>query len=137
MGVQIARPNEVVVSVIGDGGFLVYAGELQIMAEYNIPVIVIVLNNAGYWQVGAYMEKFIGSSYGCAIQEIDAAKIGQSFGCDGYTVRTLAELAAAVDQAVAKRRPAVIDVKVQGDKLEDVMLARSEQFVAKVYGRKS
>jgi len=136
MGVQIARPNDVVVSVIGDGGLLVYAGELQIMAEYNLPVIVVVINNAGYEQVGAYMGKFMGSTYGCAIQEIDAAAIAKSFGCDGYTARTAAQLAESVAMALERRRPAIIDVKVTGDKLEDVMLASVEKFVGKLYVHK-
>jgi acetolactate synthase-1/2/3 large subunit len=137
MGVQIGRPNDIVVSVIGDGGLLVYTGELQIMAEYNLPLIVVVLNNAGYHQVSSYMSKFMSSSYGCAIQEIDAAKIAISFGCDGYTARTREELATAVEQAVTRRRPTVIDVKVAGDRLEDVLLPRVEKFIGKVYARKS
>ena len=137
MGVQIARPDEVVVCVIGDGGLLVYAGELQVMAEYNLPVVVICLNNAGYQQVGVYMDKLIGSSYGCAIKEIDAARIAESFGCDGYTARSTSELGAAVAKAVERRRPSIIDVKVSGDQLDDVMLPSVEKFVTKVYARKS
>jgi acetolactate synthase-1/2/3 large subunit len=136
MGVQIARPDDLVVCVIGDGGLLVYAGELQVMAEYNLPVVVIVLNNAGYQQVGVYMTKLMSSSYGCAIKEIDAAKIAESFGCDGYTARSASELGAAIDKAVERRRPAIIDVKVSGDKLDDVMSPSVEKFVNKVYARK-
>ncbi|CAN5910559.1 biosynthetic-type acetolactate synthase large subunit [soil metagenome] len=136
MGVQIAKPNDVVLSVIGDGGLLVYAGELQVMAEYNLPVIVVCINNAGYSQVSSYMSKFIGSEFGCAIQEIDAAKIAQGFGCDGYTVRTPAELETAVTTALQRRRPTVIDVKVVGDKLEDVMLPRVESLVTNNYAKK-
>lgn len=136
IGVQIARPDELVICVIGDGGLLVYAGELQVMAEYNLPVICIVLNNAGYQQVNVYMTKLMSSSYGCAIQEIDAAKLGQSFGCDGYTARSATELATAIDAAVERRRPAIIDVKVSGDKLDELMLPSVEKFVNKVYARK-
>jgi acetolactate synthase I/II/III large subunit len=136
MGVQIARPDDVVMLVIGDGGLLVHIGELQVMAEYNLPVVIVCLNNASYWQVEAYMQFATGSKYGCPIQEIDAAAIARSFGCEGYTVRSLAELATATKKAVAKRRPTVIDVKVTGDKLEDVMLARSVAMVSKNYGRK-
>jgi acetolactate synthase-1/2/3 large subunit len=136
IGVQIARPDDLVVCVIGDGGLLVYAGELQVMAEYNLPVVCIVLNNAGYQQVNVYMSKLMASSYGCAIKEIDAARIAESFGCDGYTARSVTELGAAIDQAVERRRPAIIDVKVSGDLLDDVMLPSVERFVNKVYARK-
>lgn len=135
IGVQIARPQSVVVSVIGDGGLLVHAGELQVMAEYNLPILCVVLNNAGYQQVGAYMSRFMGTNYGCGIQEIDAAAIAKSFGCDGYTARSAQELETAVASALDKRRPAVIDVKVTGDRLEDIMLPSVEKFVGKVYAR--
>jgi acetolactate synthase I/II/III large subunit len=136
MGVQVARPKDVVACVIGDGGFLVYAGELQGIAEANLPMIVVVLNNAGYQGVGRYMDKLMGSAWACSIQEIDAAKIAQGFGCDGYTARTQGELAGAIDSALERRRPSVIDVKVVGDKLEDVMLPSVEKFVRERIGGK-
>lgn len=136
MGVQIARPDDVVVCVIGDGGLLVYAGELQIMAEYNLPVVIVCINNAGYAQVGSYLQRFMDSSFGCPIKEIDASKIAQSFGCDGYTARNASELATSVEHAIERRRPAVIDVKVTGDQIEDVMLPSVEKFITKVYARK-
>ena len=129
IGVQAAKPNDVVVAVVGDGGFLVHAGELQVMAEYGLPIVCVVLNNAGYQQVAMYMDRYIGSTYGCPIQEIDAAKIAEAFGCDGYRVRTATELAAAVDAAVAKRRPAVIDVKVVNETLDDLILPGVHEFM--------
>ena len=130
IGVQVARPDDVVVLVIGDGGFLVHPGELQVMAEYGLPIVCVVLNNAGYQQVAMYGDRYIGTTYGCPIQEIDAAKIAESFGCDGYCVRTPSELAAAVDAAVAKRRPAVIDVKVVGENLDDLLIPGVHEFMA-------
>ena len=129
IGVQAARPDDVVVVVIGDGGFLVHAGELQVMAEYGLPVICVVLNNAGYQQVAMYMDRYIGPSYGCGIKEIDAAKIAEAFGCDGYRVRTPGELDAAVEAAVAKRRPAVIDVMVVKESLDDLLLPGVNEFM--------
>ena len=130
IGVQAARPDAVVVLVIGDGGFLVHTGELQVMAEYKLPVVCVVLNNAGYQQVAMYMDRYVGSTYGCPIQEIDAAKIAESFGCEGYRARTSNELAHAIDAAVANRRPAVIDVKVTGENLDDLLLPGVHEFMA-------
>ncbi|MDB4955295.1 MAG: acetolactate synthase [Myxococcales bacterium] len=130
IGVQAARPKDVVVLVIGDGGFLVHAGELQVMAEYGLPIVCVVLNNAGYGQVAKYMDRYIGSTYGCPIKEIDAAKIAEAFGCDGYRARSSSELAAAVEAAVSKRRPAVIDVKIVGENLDDLQLPGVAEFMA-------
>ena len=131
IGVQAARPKDMVVSVIGDGGFLVHASELQVIAEQNLPIVVVVLNNAGYQQVAMYMERFADAqAYGCAIQEIDAAKIAEAFGCDGYRARTAAEFSFAVNAAIEKRRPAVIDVKIAGDSLDDLALPGIKEFMA-------
>jgi acetolactate synthase-1/2/3 large subunit len=101
-----------------------------VLAEYKLPVVCVVLNNAGYQQVAMYMDRYVGSTYGCPIQEIDAAKIAESFGCDGYRARTPNELAHAIEQAVANRRPAVIDVKVTGENLDDLMLPGIHEFMA-------
>lgn len=92
IGVQVARPEAVVVLVIGEGEFLVHSCELQVLAEYELPVVCVVLNSAA--------------------AEIDAAKIAEAFGCTGYRVHTSSELARTLDEVVAKRRPAVIDVEV-------------------------
>ncbi len=69
IGVQVGRPADVVVCVIGDGGLLVHVGELQIMAEYKLPIVIVVLNNAGYHSVRLYMSKFMKTDYGCGIDE--------------------------------------------------------------------
>ena len=130
IGVQAARPDDVVVLVIGDGGFLVHAGELQVMAESKLPIVCIVINNAGYQQVAMYMHRYVGSTYGCPIQEIDAAKIAESFGCDGYRAKTASELASAVEAAVSKRRPAVINVRVVGESLDHLRLPGVDEFIA-------
>lgn len=130
IGVQVARPNDVVVLVIGDGGLLVYSGELQVMAEQRLPIVCVVINNGGYQQVAKYMDRFVGSTYGCPIEEIDAAKIAQAFGCDGYTARTASELASAVETAVARRRPSVIDVKVVGETLDHLVVPGLQEFMA-------
>src|SRR5262249_53240155 len=104
--------------------------------EYNLPVIVVVLNNAGYQQVGKYMERYIGSTYGCPIQEIDVRRIAESFGCDGYRASTPAELIAAVDAAVDRRRPAGVDVKVVGETLDHLILPGVHEFVTKLYAKR-
>jgi acetolactate synthase-1/2/3 large subunit len=131
IGVQVARPKDVVVLVIGDGGLLLHAGELQVMAEHNLPIVCVVLNNAGYKMCELYMKRYIGASrYGAPMQPIDAAHIAQAFGCDGYRARTARELATAVETAVANRRPAVIDVKTVDETLEDLQLPGVDEFMA-------
>ena len=58
IGVQLARPDDVVLCVIGDGGTLVHLSELAVAAHYGLPLIVVIINNNGYKQVGDRMAKY-------------------------------------------------------------------------------
>src|SRR5690606_40474978 len=71
IGVQLARPDDVVLCPIGDGGTLVHLSELAVAAHYQLPVIVVVFNNDGYKQVGDRMENYQGASYGCELPAVD------------------------------------------------------------------
>lgn len=111
-GVQIARPDATVVSVLGDGAFLVYTGELSVASQHNLPVIHVVLNNGLYKSIADRQQKWFGSTYAVEVKNPDYVKLAQSFGCDGYSVSTAGALAEAVKRAVSARRPSVIEVKV-------------------------
>ena len=58
LGVKLARPDEPVVAVIGDGGMMVYPGELAVAAELGLNTITVVMNNRGYLQVGDRLQNY-------------------------------------------------------------------------------
>ncbi|WP_460062391.1 thiamine pyrophosphate-binding protein [Streptomyces sp. YKOK-I1] len=117
VGVQIALPERVVVALIGDGGMSAQLPALPMAVERGLPVVFVVMNNRAHGTIADLQNASFGRSYGCAFTDAegqpyspDFAALGQSCGADGYRVTCAADLSKALADAVARRRPAVIDV---------------------------
>ena len=135
-GVQLGRPDRRVVAVVGDGAFLTHLGELQAIATRKLPLICLVVNDEAYGQVGNFMNEFMGSRLGCDLGRVDAAAIGASMGWSAFSSTTAQEFDAAVKGALDTDGPVVIDARVDGNQLEDVMHPETRAFVEKIYARK-
>ncbi|HHU43963.1 MAG: thiamine pyrophosphate-binding protein [Bacillota bacterium] len=120
MGAKLALPNRPVVALLGDGDFMMIMQELSTMAQYEIPVIVIMANNAGWMaikdlQIDAYgKEAAFGNDFMKEGKEYspDFAKIAEAFHIDSYDIREIGQLEKAVKSAIAKNKPAFINVEV-------------------------
>lgn len=128
VGVQAARPGDVVLCVIGDGGALVHLSELAVAAHYGLPLIVLLCNNLGYKQVGDRMERYQTASYGCDLPPVDFAAVARACGCDAYRADDAEGAAAAVRTAVERRRAALVEVRVAGDNLFDITPERIRRW---------
>jgi len=118
LGAQLACPEDVVVSIVGDGAWGMSLFEVPTAVQYNLPVIATVYNN-GAWcaekknQVDFYNNRFVGAD----IWSNSYAKIAEAMGAVGYKVSTQADLADALAAAKAARKPAVIEVMTDGTRL--------------------
>lgn len=102
-------PHKRVFSVIGDGGFAMTMSVLATCVQENLPITIIVANNAGLGMVRDNMSKNrIAVDFG----DVDFAKIAEGMGCIGYRVRTAAELADAINMSSHSDLPVVIDALV-------------------------
>ncbi|TCC28928.1 thiamine pyrophosphate-binding protein [Kribbella speibonae] len=111
VGVQLAHPHRTVVALIGDGGMSAQLPAVPMAVEQDAPVIFVVMNNQSHGTISDLQSSFFGRSYGCDFAAgPDFAALGTACGADGYAVTTPDDLATAVRQAVANRRPAVVDV---------------------------
>jgi acetolactate synthase-1/2/3 large subunit len=117
VGVQLARPDRVVVALIGDGGMSAQLPALPMAVEQGLPVIFVVMNNRAHGTIADLQTSAFGRSYGCEFTDDegrpyspDFAALGRSCGADGHTVAAPADLSKALAESIARRRPAVIDV---------------------------
>ncbi|WAU82643.1 thiamine pyrophosphate-binding protein [Streptomyces sp. Qhu-G9] len=117
VGVQMAQPDRVVVALIGDGGMSAQLPAVPMAVEQGLPVIFVVMNNRAHGTIADLQASSFGRSYGCEFTDAegrpyspDFAAFGQSCGADGYTIAAPAGLSKALADAIARRRPAVIDV---------------------------
>ena len=112
LGVALAKPDALVMSVVGDGAFLAHASEVGVAVQHGIRGIHIVLNNNQYRSVLERQHTWFDRIYVTRILNPDYAGMARAFGCDGYSVKTSTELADAVKRAVTATRPVIIEVKV-------------------------
>ena len=105
------------VAVMGDGGFLFMVEELAMAAHYNLPIIVLVLNN-GFLSLIRQNQKYaygyqhaVDIRYGEGLPDLVA--IAKGFGCLGERVERWEDLQPAFARAKEARRPYVIDIIVE------------------------
>lgn len=112
VGAKVARPEDPVVVVTGDGCMLMHGMEVQTAAAHNLPVIFVVMNNSALGNV--YLRaRHISDSAGALAQlpTHDWVAFGQSLGVPGCRVDDPADLTAAFEQAFAADGPFLLDIR--------------------------
>jgi len=116
LGVKCALPDTPVICFTGDGAFYYHIAELETAARYGINIVVVVNNNSALSQeIPLYEAGYRGrrekrAREMWAFNEIDFAKVAQSFGCLGVRVKHPSALAGSLEHALGAGRPVVIDV---------------------------
>ena len=124
-GSKLAKPDQEVYAFVGDGAFLMLHSELITSLQEGAKINVVLFDNAGFGCINnLQMSNGIGNlatefrkrdSNGAllgSLLHIDYAKVGEGYGCKAYTVRTLEELAFAIEDAKKQTVSTLIDVKV-------------------------
>jgi acetolactate synthase-1/2/3 large subunit len=115
LGVKVAHPDRVVISLTGDGGFLYGSSELATAAQENIGVITVVFNNNAFGNVKSDQQRIYGELAGADLRNPDFVSLAHAFGVDGYRVHTPRELERVLDVAIEKNAPAVVVVEMPLD----------------------
>ena len=115
IGAQCALPGRPVVCFCGDGGFYYHLSELETARRWNLPVTVIVNNNASLGQDISGVREVYGAETGRAedlthFEPVDFAEVAKAFGCHGIRVEEPGSLADAITNGIASNQPTVIDV---------------------------
>jgi acetolactate synthase I/II/III large subunit len=110
---SLVHPDRLVVAFCGDGGFMMTGQELATaMAEGGRP-IVLVFNNAMYGTIRMHQERrFPGRVVGTALRNPDFAALAAAYGAFGASVARTADFAPAFEAAVAARRAALIELRM-------------------------
>ncbi|WP_131736928.1 thiamine pyrophosphate-binding protein [Actinomadura roseirufa] len=111
IGAKCAAPDRPVVCLTGDGGFYYHVAELETACRYDIPVVVVVNNNAGMNQEAILWEAGTDEDRNWQFTHVDLAAVGAALGCGSWVAHSGAELQQALKEAVASGRPAVIDAR--------------------------
>ena len=118
IGAKIASPATPVVSLSGDGGFLMTAAELETAVRYDAGVVAIVFDNARQGTIRMHQEaQFPGRVIATDLGQTDLAMLARGLGVDGYLVQESAEFEPALRAALASGSPAVIQVRMDREQL--------------------
>ncbi len=114
IGAQLAKPDELVVAVVGDAGFQMTLQELSLLQELRLPVKVVIMNNQSLGMVRQWQETFYEERYSQSLIHVqpDFVKLAQAYGIDAYKAETPAEAETVFREAFASDRPALIDCRV-------------------------
>ncbi|MBN9559756.1 MAG: thiamine pyrophosphate-binding protein [Alphaproteobacteria bacterium] len=118
VGANIAFPERMVVSFVGDGGFMMTGQEIATAIHHGVAPIVLVFNNQMYGTIRMYQERtYPGRVSGTALTNPDFAKYIEAFGGHGEVVSTTEEFAPAFRRAVESGKPAVIELRTNPDQI--------------------
>lgn len=114
IGAQLARPNELVVAVVGDGGFQMTNQELATAVQYELPVKIVVMNNGYLGMVRQWQEMFYDRTYSEVDISVapDFVKLAEAYGAAGFRAERPGELQHALSAALGHKGVAVVDVAV-------------------------
>ncbi|GAB1576093.1 thiamine pyrophosphate-dependent enzyme [Bordetella petrii] len=105
-------PERQVVCFVGDGGFLMTGNELATAMQCGARPVLIVADNASYGTIRMHQEKHFPERVSAtALHNPDFAALARSYGALGYAVRHSGEIDAALEAALAARRPAIVAVR--------------------------
>lgn len=120
MGAKLAAPERPVIALLGDGDFMMIMQELSTMAQYGIPVIVVMANNSGWMAIKDLQTDVLGKEAafgndfmkGGEVYTPDFKAISQAFGINTYELKDLADTKKVMDKAIADNKPAFIYLEV-------------------------
>ncbi len=110
---SLVDPGRIVVGFCGDGGFMMTGQELMTALAEGAAPIILVFNNAMYGTIRMHQERrFPGRVVGTALKNPDFAALAASYGGFGATVSRTEEFAPAFEAAVAAKRAAIIELRM-------------------------
>ncbi|MFD4510631.1 benzoylformate decarboxylase [Streptomyces sp. NPDC058457] len=114
VGAQLARPERQVVALIGDGSANYGITALWTAAQYDIPVITVILKNGTYGALRWFAEILdAGEVPGMDVPDIDFTLLARGYGMNATSVSTPEDFAAAFKSALGSGRPALIEVETE------------------------
>lgn len=115
IGAQVAKPEEKVMAIVGDGGFQMTSQELMMLKQYNLPIKVIIINNSYLGMVRQWQEMFNDRRYSFVDMEInpDFSMIAGAYGIDYAKIETREDMDERLEDLLLSDKASVIEFVVE------------------------
>ncbi len=115
---KVLFPERTVISMVGDGGFLMNGQEIATAFHHGVNPLVMVFNNQMYGTIRMHQERdYPGRVSGTALPNPDFARVNEAKGGHGEVVQETEEFRPAVERALASGRPALVELRMNPDQI--------------------
>lgn len=117
IGTQIGNPDKRVINIAGDGSFRMNCNELATAVEYELPIIIVILNNRALGMVKQWQDLFYDRRFSQSIvdRQTDFVKLAEAYGAVGFNLTRKENVDEVLTQALAAGRPVVINCEIDPD----------------------
>ena len=117
IGAAVTKPNDLVISISGDGSFQMCMQELATVRQYNIPVKIVLLNNnflgmVRQWQELFYNERFSESEYQF---NPDFIKIMEAYNIPGKRIEKPSQIDEGIEFLLSENGPTFLEVVIPAE----------------------
>lgn len=143
IGAQFARPDKLVFSIVGDGGFQMSIPELATIVNHSLPIKIVVMNNGYLGMVRQWQTLFYNNRLSSVELNSfpDVEKLAGAYGFKGRTIDHPRDLASALELAIKEPGPYLLNVRVSpmenvypmvpaGGAINEMVLAAAEPVSA-------
>jgi acetolactate synthase I/II/III large subunit len=114
LGAKLGKPDNTVITLVGDGGFQMTMQELGTIMQYKIGVKIIILNNNFLGMVRQWQEMFFDQRYASTeLVNPDFVMIGKAFGIPSKKVILREDLKDALTEMISTEGPYLLEIKVE------------------------
>ena len=118
IGAQIAHPTSQVICISGDASFQMNIQELGTIAQYGLPIKIMIMNNHWQGMVRQWQQAFYGERYAHSNMEKGApnfVKVAEAYGIKGISIKNREELKDSIKEILDYNGPVLVNVQVVPD----------------------
>ena len=115
---KLVHPDRIALCFTGDGDFVMSSPEFATAVQYDLPIVVLLVNNGMYATIRMHQERqFPGRVIGTELENPDFAALAQAYGGYGERVERTEDFEAAFERALASGKPALLELPVDPERI--------------------
>jgi acetolactate synthase-1/2/3 large subunit len=112
IGAALAKPGRRVVSISGDGSFLMTCMELETAIRLQLPIVHVIWRDGGYNLIQTLQKRDYGRIFGATFGDPDFVKLGEAFGAAAFRIDEADQIIPTLKKALACDGPALVDMPI-------------------------
>ena len=120
IGASFANPGKQVVAIVGDGDFQMTLQELATINEYNLPILICIINNNSLRIIKQWQERFYEKCYEVDLKNPNFIKLAEAYNISASKIESSEKISHSVYKALSLKKPYLIEIIV--DKNEEIPL---------------